>query len=581
MKFEELKKIVDEIHYERENLDNIKWENLKFNVILFIVESPNKARTIANFFWKPSKRQYWRVNVYEVNYWNDLILITSTIWHIFDLVTKEWFYWVDLYTPIYTTLKKGINFSWKEVQIKDEYDKVEKIIYDKHEIVDNLRKLATLVNQVLIATDPDTEWEKIAYDIYCFLKGYNNNIYRIEYHEVTKKAILNAIKNKREININLVKAQIVRRIADRWVGFTLSKLLKEIFEDENYSAWRVQTPVLWWIIKRYEESKQKKWLIRIWKLVIDEPDLEKINLIKHDDKLSIEILDKEIKEKNPPSPYSTDLLLIEASLKLKLSSYEIMRLAQDLFEAWLITYHRTDSVHISNIGIEIAKTYLNEIWKNDLFYPRSWWEEKTHEWIRPTKPLDVDWIKSLIYSWILVSDLNYNHYRLYDLIFKRFIASQIKPLKYEESKIKIKIWKYEREIIIPTNIVYSTWNDYYYMTIYNIDDLKDFKIEKVSRISPYTEWSIISEMKEKWLWRPSTYANIINSLYKRWYVYYLKTWYLIPTKKWINVYLLLKKYDFVNEEFTSYLENKMDDIEKWGDYIQPLKDLKEKLLYIK
>ena len=121
-----------------------------------------------------------------------------------------------------------------------------------------MRKIALEVNHVFVATDPDIEGEKIAYDVYCSLYSMNKSIERLEFHEITKKAFLNALRERREINLRMVEAQLVRRIEDRWMGFELSRKLWQRFQNYRLSAGRVQTPVLGWIIERVSESRKKK-----------------------------------------------------------------------------------------------------------------------------------------------------------------------------------------------------------------------------------------------------------------------------------------------------------------------------------
>ena len=148
---------------------------------------------------------------------------------------------------------------------------------DKRQIISDLQEIGEEVDEIYLASDPDTEGEKIAFDFYNLLKPFNPNIYRIEYHQVTKSAILNAINTKRQIDINWVRAQIVRRIADRFVGFALSQKLQQQFKSPNYSAGRVQTPVLGWIIQRDQQVSQKVLEIKLnlqnHTIVLKEEDL--------------------------------------------------------------------------------------------------------------------------------------------------------------------------------------------------------------------------------------------------------------------------------------------------------------------
>ena len=584
----------------------IKWKNL-LKTVLMIVESPNKARTIANFFWKPSRRILKKLNVYEVSIWDKLFLISSSWWHIVDLITKKWIYGVDIendkFFPNYDSIKRcQYKFNHEEeIQIIDEYEKCIKITLDKIDFITSLQKLSLEVDEIYIATDPDTEGEKISYDLYCLLKPYNINIFRIEYHEVTKQAILKAIEEKRQVNIDLVRAQIVRRVSDRWVWFSLSEKLQEYFKNPNYSAWRVQTPVLGWIIKRDEQWKDKKALIKItfndlnleFKegyyiknfISFEEEDIEKVKNIKKLKQIEIKTLNTEKEEVNPLPPYSTDALLQDANDRLKFGADKTMQLAQDLFEAWLITYHRTDSIHISNVGINIAVTYLKEKNLDQYFYPRHWWKEGTHEAIRPTKSVDTEELKQLYASWMITASLTSDHFKLYDLIFKRFIASQMKPYIIENKDIKIIFSEinFEKNIQIPYQLIQNWWNLIKPVWILPLKDwiyTVDIDKKLIPKVLPYTQWTLINEMKEKGLWRPSTYATIVTTLLKRWYVIQIpKTWWLKSTKKWKEVYqYLINNYsDLVSEQFTAFLEKQMDEVELWKDHFKILAQLLEKL----
>ncbi len=619
MNLEKLKSEVKNIEKERQIVKSIlRWQipkNLKninnfFKTILMIVESPNKARTISNFFGKPSRRIIWNLNIYEINIWNKLLLITSSWWHVLDLITKEGIYWVQIENnknyPIYDSIK-FCKYKFKldtQIQITDNFEKCEEITLDKIEIIKTIQKISLEVDEIYLATDPDTEWEKISYDLFCLIKPFNPKIFRIEYHEVTKKAILNAIENKRQIDFNLVKAQIVRRIADRWVWFSLSEKLQQYFNDPNYSAGRVQTPVLWRVIERDKEGKEKKAIIKITlpnidndnekkhlgfyykkQIILEENAPKKVKNIKKTKKISVKILNEKKEISNPLPPFTTDTLLEEANTILKLWSDETMQIAQDLFENWLITYHRTDSIHISNVGINIAKQYLTENWLEKYFHPRKWGEEWTHEAIRPTKPLNYQQIKELVDSWIILWNFTYKHYKVYDLIFKRFIASQMSHFEYKSTEFELDFPEinYTTKILLPTQIIKNWRNLIIPFGIYHLHSWEyevDIDKKLIPKIPPYTQGTLIMEMKNKWLWRPSTYATIINTLIKRGYIIQLpKTNWLKHTKKWENVYeFLISNYkELIDEKFTVLLEKQMDEVEKGKDHNEILNKLLEKL----
>ena len=614
----DLEKIKKEINEERELIKKIKRGEIKEEIkqlvktTLIIVESPNKARTIANFFGDPTRRIIRGLNVYEVSLGNEIILITSSQGHILDLIKKKGYFGVfkeeEKFYPSYTTIKRCL-FNNEIKQITDDSEFCELMQLDKREFIEAIQKLALEVDEILLATDPDTEGEKISYDLYCLIKPYNKNVKRIEYHEVTKKAILEAIKNKREINIQLIKGQILRRLADRWVGFALSLKLQRDFNDKNYSAGRVQTPILGWVIKRDEESKEKKVLI-ITELLrkldeelnklkeegvflsntlfIEEEKKEELKKIKEVNKIVFEILEKREETQKPLPPYTTDALLKDANEKLRFSAQKTMQLAQNLFELGLITYHRTDSTHISNKGIEIAKEYLKEKNLIDYFTPRKWGEEGAHEAIRPTKAYDTEELRMLVNSGIIPVRLSSDHYKLYDLIFKRFVASQMKEIKIEFLKTNMKFLKeeetiYEKEVELPNKVLENGFNLINPVKVYFLEENEyNAKVEKklIPKIPHYNQGSLVEEMKKRKLGRPSTYATIIQTLLRRAYIIEINDQFLVHTKKGKIVFdYLIKNYnDLVSEEFTRYLEEKMIEIEKEkADHQVYLKKLFDKL----
>jgi len=529
--------------------------------IFIIVESPNKARTIANFFGKPIRRKVLNCEIYEIPIGEYYISITASFGHILDLVKDE-----------------GIHGVIKNSQFIPIYEPIE----GKENLIKSLRLVSLEYDNIFIATDPDTEGEKIAWDLYNLLNFSNKNINRMEFHEITKRAIMKALNEPRSINENLTKAQIVRRIADRWVGFELSQLVQKKFKNNKLSAGRVQTPVLGWIIERFNESKRKIPIVSIYlnNLKIDfEFENKKLaqEFYKLLENVKIEKISEEIKEINPLPPFRTDTLLKEAGEKFKFSPQKTMSLAQDLFEFGLITYHRTDSIRVSDVGINLAKEFIIENYKEqNLFSGRTWGEGGAHECIRPTRNLSVDDLKSLI-SIGEITNLNFEHVKLYDLIFKRFIASQMKSVKVKIIKYRIKAIGYEKELELNSEIIENGFNlilpiKTYHLSdgIYEInEDEKFFKL--IPSKYPHTYSTIVAMMKERGIGRPSTYSTIIEKLLERNYVYE-KNGFLIPTKLGILVYNFLnslkEKEFFIKEEFTRELEKIMDNVEEGTENYQ-------------
>ncbi|ENN96558.1 reverse gyrase, partial [Methanocaldococcus villosus KIN24-T80] len=599
-----LDEILKKIDDDREKIKKGRKENKipdLLKSVLMVVESPNKARTIANFFGNPSVRKINNRNVYEVCVGDLNLIITASGGHVFDLVTKEGFYGVkiekNLYIPIYCSIKKinGEQYTdQKDIEelIKELLNKGEKVNFmDSKENIKIIREIADEVDAVFIATDIDNEGEKIGYDIALNIMPFNKNIYRIGFNEITKRAILRAVEaykkgEKLELDKNKVKSQIVRRIEDRWIGFRLSQKLWNVFGKNYLSAGRVQTPVLGWIIERYNEYMERvKYLslkleynLYVGKAIDEDFDKDYVNV-------DIKIYEKSIP---PQPPFTTDTLLEEATKRFNLSVSEVMNIAQELFELGLTTYHRTSSTRVSLDGMRVAKEYLKLNNMEDYIKNREFFMEGAHECIRPTKPMDTEELIEFLKENNI--KLTKNHIKVYDLIFRRFMASQMKDVvvDYEEIYIKDLDEKIEGYI----EIKFDGWSRIYNLKLKQIpkiekDKLKvlEKKIRKVPKVPLYDEGDVIKLMKERGIGRPSTYAQIIKKLLDRRYVIKSKDKNkLIPTKLGIEVYnYLISNYPhLISEERTRQLEEVMDKIERGEvNYIKALDELYEEILSIK
>jgi reverse gyrase len=569
---------------------------------LLVVESPTKARTISRFFGKPYKRKIGSTTVFEVSTGEFLLNIVATMGHIFDLVTNEGFHGVKVeneeFISIFDFIKKCKNCGEQFTGL-DFCPKCKgKEFRSKGEFIEAMRKLALEVNRIFIATDPDIEGEKIAYDVYCSLYPMNNKVERLEFHEITKKAFLQALKNRREINLKMVEAQLVRRIEDRWIGFELSQKLWQRFQNYKLSAGRVQTPVLGWIIERVSESRRKKKVLSVilsngLKVSIENPTIQfsQEELKKYINELKAKIMDLKTEERsvNPLPPYTTDTLLRDASAKLGFSALKTMRLAQDLFETGLCTYHRTDSTTVSTTGINIAKEYIQETYPS-LFSPRRYLMEGAHECIRPTRALDVEQLKNLISLGILrfPKRLSSEHFQLYEMIFKRFIASQMREVKLLYQSFKVVINGNQTIIENPVSIISEGFNLIMPIRIVNPVkegdyDLKFARILYLPKAKPFTEGEIIALMKERGIGRPSTYAKTVATILERQYALERKN-RLINTTLGFKVYkyLSLKFGRYASEETTRRLEEIMDQIEQGKvNYKEVLKELYQEIMEIK
>lgn len=818
----ELDEIIREIEDERKRVrEALSGTFDPVKPALFIVESPNKARTISRFFGRPGRIRVGNINAYEVLVGDKLLIITATGGHVFDLVTDEGkepnedlIYGVrvkehasriePLYAPIVRvrlrtessgyapgqliapcdpspdikrklverfkekigeidkdaskviaclvpevrreTHEEILTFVPKDVSSEPrkgretEFEKydikyVRRIaeVQDKKGVIDSLRRLAYEAENVYIATDPDVEGEFIGRSVAINLKPFVKSIKRAEFHEVTVKAILNALKGSKEIDLNRVMAQIVRRIEDRRVGFGLSnrlqrkfdkgveglvdrviaemeEALRELHEDlvnslsagedrmralvralnrfkthlqnlplngyeriifspgtiytiatnvaatyskcflesgdpsECYrkardlleslrgevlkiaklrikalSAGRVQTPVLGRTIRREkykmliltassEDGSDKfKIVLGGYSEDVDPEKLEKeinekYNKLKPRRKSKAELFVEKVKDEvstiPPQPPYTTDTLLADAARILGFSPEYTMKLAQDLFELGLITYHRTDSTRVSDVGIHIAREYIREKFGEDKFKARTRGKEAgpgiqaAHECIRPTRPLDEEDLKIAIsVGDILVErDLTLDHYRLYDMIFRRFIASQMVEEEGRVIEYKIKAFTKDleeveiterRDVIIEEprgrGLVRRLERPMY--------DKLSGRTYYISKVVKYpdlaTEDRIVSEMRNKGIGRPSTYARIVETLKDRKYVTPIKVGRLTrlkPTERGRTVYeeVTSKFGHMVSEERTKELLERMDRVERGEiEAIEVLKELYE------
>ncbi len=586
---EELLEINQRILEERKNLPG---SQIDFRNYLIIVESPHKAKTIANFFGKPSKRSLNRVILYEIPIEGTLLSVCASLGHILNLSRKEGIFGVSSedghFYPIFDTIKMD-----KETgeQLVDEVTEFKESLIDKGEIIQDLRSLAYCSNEVFIASDPDAEGEKIAYDLFINLRPFQKNIKRMEIHEITVNAFKKALKNATSFNLARVKAQLARRVADRWVGFTLSKALWDTFQKKYLSAGRVQTPVLGWVIKRAEEAKEQKYIINFklgsypFSLEFENKELAQ-RVYEELPNLSWKLLEKTEENLSPPPPYTTDTILEEAYYYFRFSTSYCMSLLQELFELGLITYHRTDSTRVSEVGsYQIAKTYLEQTFGAEYFYPREWSKEGAHEAIRPTHPWDVKELKLRAAHGLITFKKIKDSLNLYDLIFRRFISSQCKPIRLLKGTLSFYLPSYTWQETVNLEILESgfdiLWTKPKLFSLSEKLKPQDLEFKSVPKVYLYNQGSLIQEMKKRGLGRPSTYAEIVSTLLKRYYIYELKNGSLVPTNLGKEVYSYLVEHfkEYVSEDFTRELEEFMDGVERgewdWEEICHKLKKLIE------
>ena len=472
---------------------------------LVIVESPAKAKTIEKFLGKDFK-------------------VASSFGHIADLPSKE----------------LGVN-------VEGDFSPKYIVSSDKKKVVTELKSLAKKADMVWLASDEDREGEAIAWHLAQTLKLKEENTKRIVFHEITKNAILRAIDNPREIDYNLVNAQQARRVLDRLVGYELSPVLWRKVKG-GLSAGRVQSVSVRLIVEREREIKafiaqsmyktQAEFLSKSGKTIkaqlgsnLENPDEVQDFLLENvGAKFSIASKETKPAKKSPTAPFTTSTLQQEASRKLYFSVSKTMTMAQRLYEAGLITYMRTDSVNLSREAQSavlsiIENNYGSEYAQARNFTTKSKGAQEAHEAIRPT---DVTRIKI---------EGDYDQMRLYELIWKRTVASQMSDAKLERTQLKIKasthqeIFNARGEVIKFEGFlkVYLEGVDEEeeeaegILPSVNQGDSVDLKsLVSTQRFSRppyrYSEAALVKKLEELGIGRPSTYAPTISTVQNRGYV---------------------------------------------------------------
>jgi DNA topoisomerase-1 len=472
---------------------------------LVIVESPAKAKTIEKFLGKDFQ-------------------VESSFGHIADLPSKE----------------LGVNV---DGDFKPKYI----VSTDKKSVVKKLKDLAKKAETVWLASDEDREGEAIAWHLAEQLKLKAENTKRIVFHEITKKAILKAVETPRDINYNLVNAQQARRVLDRLVGYELSPVLWRKVKG-GLSAGRVQSVAVRLIVERergienfkteasyrvdaeFTNTSGKKFKAKLASNFKDKETAELFLQSCIDANYNVAELQKKPAKKSPAAPFTTSTLQQEASRKLGFPVAKTMLMAQRLYEAGLITYMRTDSVNLSedarNAAQEaITSTYGSEYSKPRNFSTKSKGAQEAHEAIRPTN-LNTNSIS-----------VDYDQDRLYALIWKRTIASQMSEAQLERTVVKVENNKNDK--LFTANGEVITFEGFLKVYLEGTDneddeqagmlpamkegeDLVNLFITATQRFSkpPYrfTEASLVKRLEELGIGRPSTYAPTISTIQRREYV---------------------------------------------------------------
>lgn len=509
------------------------------------------------------------------------------------------------------------------------------VMQNKEKVVNQLKELAKDHKKIILATDADREGESISYHV-AYLLGYvtenwpdftlekTTNLERIVFHEITPKALEEALKNPGELRIDLVKAQQARRILDRIVGYELSPLLWKKTGKNWLSAGRVQSVALRLIVEREKEinafsqedyyqifgnfvharhtgdkhddgiefraklvSKNGEKYEQKFKIPLFAQEYEYTKTTIHDDNLktiqddlnadtySINEIKEDVIKRYPPPPYTTSLLQQDGFQKLGYPSKMTMRLAQGLYERGLISYHRTDSFNLSAQFVFRAKDYIAETYGQEYalekprgFHNKSKSAQEAHEAIRPTK---LENTPAKINKEV---KLTIQQKRLYELIFNRAVATQMKEAEVKQVKvyaIGTKGYEFEADFaqVLFDGFMKILWPDYAqkHKEMLQIDkglvDLGELETlaTKTKPPSRYTEASLIKTLEDKGIGRPSTYAAIISLIQDKHYIS-RDSRYFIPTElgTGISDYLSKSFPDIFDLTFTANMEDGLDQI---------------------
>lgn len=482
------------------------------------------------------------------------------------------------------------------------------VIPEKKKVVDKLNEIAKKCAKVYLASDPDREGEAIAWHVRQVLKVDDDKIQRIEFNEITPKAVKYAVEHPREIDIDRVKAQQTRQILDRLVGYKISPVLWEKLRNNHLSAGRVQSVALRMICEREDEIEAFK-PVEYWTISAElqkenatfEAELQKyldkkIELKNEDDsnqaveylndkstKFIVDKISKRETTRKPSPPFITSTLQREASSKLGYGVAKTMQIAQKLYEGielgsdgavGLITYMRTDSVRISDDAQVAAKEFIVENY-GEKYYPETPNDyvkagkknvQDAHEAIRPSYPSRTPQsIKSYLTS---------EQYRLYKLIWDRFMSSQMQNASIANTSIDIKAGDYTFKAGTSSIIfdgflkLYSEEDD---DAKKSIPEMKKGDVLKRNKINPkqhftqppprYSEASLVKALEEHGIGRPSTYAPIITKIQTKGYVEKIEK-ALAPTLlgRTVSKQLVEHFKEVMDYDFTAGMENQLDEI---------------------
>ncbi len=500
------------------------------------------------------------------------------------------------------------------VNVKKDFEPKYVIMDDKKDVVEQLKAAVSKADEVLLATDPDREGEAISWHVANILGIPEDSPVRIEFNEISKKAVQNALKNPRAIDINLVDAQQARRVLDRLVGYKLSPVLCKKIQNK-LSAGRVQSVTLRLVVEREREilnfkpeeywpffsvlknqsgSKIKAALATRNKQKFKIPNEQTLKeVISELDGKEYEVVNvkKSVTKSKPPAPFITSSMQQDALNKLGMSLKQTSSAAQSLYEGVdlpgegkvaLITYIRTDSTRVSDDAIKEARSYISEKFGEKFIpakpniYASKKSAQDAHEAIRPISlSRTPESIKNAV---------NKYHYKLYKLIYERFMASQMSEATYNSLSVDITAGNYGFKVTGKSPLFAG------YTAVYNMytDESKEdeeesgklpdlhegeklgfceYKYEQKFTKPParFTEASLVKTMEEKGIGRPATYTPTVTLLNARNYTEH-EGKYIRPTQLGMDVTDMLIKYfpDIMDVKFTAGMEKRLDEIEEGG-----------------
>ncbi|EEP60599.1 type I DNA topoisomerase [Sulfurihydrogenibium yellowstonense] len=540
---------------------------------IVIVESPKKAKEISHFLGKD-------------------FIVKATVGHFKDLPENEMGVDLNTYEPKFV--------------IKSQNHK---------KILSEIKKLAEK-SEVIIATDPDREGYAIGYFMYEELKKKAKEVKRAEFHEITKEHIKEKIKNAipfEKTNFGLFNAFLGRRVGDRIVGYTLSPIAsREI--GGRFSVGRVQSPAVRLVVEREIEiqnfkptpyyvlsavlSKAVHELLYTFTATYEnskienKEEAEKIYLdIKDEKTATLKKVEKKQVKQSPKPPFTTSTLQQSASTVYRFPPEKTMMLAQDLFESGLITYHRTDSVRISEKAIDGIRNLINKEFGKDYLpekirvYKSKNTQADAHEAIRITHFVNLEGQKKLIQE----KGLSEDHFKLLKLIYERTVASQMADAIFERTNVTVDIKGYTFKAS-GSILKFKGYKAVYDLEeeqeeTQNLPDLKNKDVLNIEKIdleekftkppARYTEGGLVKKLEELGIGRPSTYATIIKTIKERGYVV-KENGSLRPTENAFHlIEYLNNRYNWVIDySFTKKMEDFLDKVEEnkkdWKEFVRQL-----------